>query len=182
MLKLIHALDTDFNNVVNYYNSFEDKWHDLNCYAITKVEEGYKKYFDYITNFEPDLYFLIDDQNPNYIIGYGSIEDTKIINYHLSYLNAGSIGYGIRPSERKKGYGTILLKLLLLKCEDLGMSEVCVSALKENIASNKVILNNKGKLEKEFFDDDTAKYGLKYWIKLHPKITNKIKRIMKKEY
>ncbi len=167
MLKLVHAFDMNFSNVKNYYDSFEDKWHDLNCYAINHVENGIQSYFKYISTFEPNLYYLVDDDNPNYIIGFGTIEDSKILDYHKYYLNTGNIGYGIRPTERKKGYGTILLNLLLLECEKFGMSEVCVSCLKENIASSEVIKNNNGKLEKEFFDDETGKFGLKYWIKLH---------------
>lgn len=103
----------------------------------------------------------------------------KILDYHKSYLNTGAIGYGIRPCERNKGYGTELLKLLLLKCEEIGMKEVCVSCLKENIALQQIILKNNGKLEKEFFDDDSGKRGLKYWIKLYPKISIRIKTIIK---
>lgn len=182
MLKLIHAVNMDYNNVKNYYNSFEDKWSDLNCYAITQVVNGPQSYFDYISVYEPNLYYLINDEKPDYIIGYGSIEDSTVLNYHKSYLNTGNIGYGIRTTERNKGYGTLLLKLLLLECEKFGMHEVCVSCLNENIASSEVIKNNKGKLEKEFFDEDTGKYGLKYWIKLHPKITVRTKRLIKKIY
>lgn len=74
----------------------------------------------------------------------------------------------------------MLLKLLLLECEKIGMYEVCVSCLKENIASSKVIKNNMGELEKEFFCDDAGKYGLKYWIKLHPKIVARTKRLFKR--
>lgn len=180
MLKLIHAMDMDFPNVKNYYDSFEDKWRDLNCYAITQVENGLETYFDYITEQEPNLYYLIKDENPNYIIGFGTIEDSGILDYHKRYLNTGNIGYGIRPNERKKGYGTKLLNLLLLECKKFGMHEVCVSCLKENIASSEIIKNNRGKLEKEFFDDETGKYGLKYWIKLHPKISSRTKRLMKR--
>lgn len=180
MLKLVHASDMNFDNVKDYYDSFEDKWGDLNCYAITLVVNGPQYYFDYINVYERNLYYLVDDENPNYIIGFGTIEDSMILNYHKSYLNIGNIGYGIRPIERKKGYGTVLLKLLILECEKFGMHEVCVSCLKENIASSEVIKNNKGKLEKEFFDDDTGKYGLKYWIKLHPNISAQAKRFVRK--
>ena len=179
MLKLVHALDMSFENVKNYYDSFEDKWHDLNCYAITLVAQGSQLYFDYINTYNENLYYLIDDENSNYIIGYGSIKDSRILDYHKDYLNVGNIGYGIRPIERKKGYGSKLLNLLLLECEKFGMNEVCVSCLKENIASSNVIKNNKGILEKEFFDEDTGKYGLKYWIKLHPKFSARTKRLVK---
>lgn len=182
MLKLVHASDMNFDNVKNYYDSFEDKRGDLNCCAITQVVNGAQSYFDYINNYEPNLYYLVNDENPDYIIGYGAIEDSMILNYHKPYLNVGNIAYGIRPIERKRGYGTLLLKLLLLECEKFGMHEVCVSCFKENIASSKVIKNNKGKLEKEFFDDDYGKRGLKYWIKLHPKISARAKRLVKKSH
>ena len=95
-------------------------------------------------------------------------------------MNIGNIGYGIRPLERQKGYGTLLLQLLLSECEKFGMHEVCVSCLKENISSSKVIMNNNGILEKEFFDEDSGKYGLKYWIQLHPKISVMTKRFIKR--
>ena len=176
MLKLVHAFDMNFDSVLDYYNSFEDKWHDLNCYAITMVEDGIEKYFDNISRRDKNLYYLVDDVNPDYIIGYGSIEDSDIIDYHLSYMNTGSIGYGVRPSERNKGYGTLILKLLLTECEKLGMYEVCVSCLEKNIASRRIIEKNKGQFEKRFFDDDLCKYGLKYWIKLHPNIILKYRR------
>ena len=164
MLKLIHAFDMDFSSVLEYYNSFEDKWHDLNCYAITKVKDGTEKYFDYIS--EMNLYYLVDDVNPDYIIGYGSVN-----TYYCSlYSNFGNIGYGIRPSERNKGYGTLLLELLLEKCRELGMKEVSVSCLEKNIASKRVIEKNNGYFEKRFFNHDGGNYGLKYLVSLSPEI------------
>ena len=180
MLKLIHAFDMDFNSVKNYYDAFDDKIRDLNSYAISCVAFGFEYYFHYIEKYERDLYYLVDDENCDYIIGYGSIEDSVILNYHLDYLNYGNIGYGVRPNERGKGYGTVLLKLLLEKCEELGMKEVCCSCLKDNISSKHVILNNHGIFEKEFFDDNSGKYGLKYWISLKPKIMNKIQRMIRR--
>jgi len=178
MLVLIHALDVPFNDVLDYYNSFTDKWNDLNCYAITKVEKGSNEYFEYINSSENNLYYLIDDEKPNYIIGYGSIEDSFILNYHKDYFNAGNIGYGIRVNERNKGYGTILLKLLLEKCEVLGIKEVCVSCHKKNIASKKVIIKNGGYFEKEFYDDWTNEIGLKFWIKTNPRLIDRGRRLI----
>lgn len=141
---------------------------------VTQVTLGSQSYFDYINHYQINLYYLINDERPDYIIRYGSF-----FNYHESSSNIGDIGYEIRPVERNKDYGAMLLKLLLLECEKIGMHEVCVSCLKENLTSSKVIKNNKGKLEKEFFDEDTCKYGLKYWVKLHSKIAVSTKRLIK---
>ena len=56
------------------------------------------------------------------------------------------------------------------------MTEVCVSCLEENIVSKSIIENNNGILEKRFYYDEGDKYALKYWIKLHPKIKNRVRR------
>ena len=108
----------------------------------------------------------MDDINPDYIIGYGSVNTY----YRALYSNFGNIGYGIRPSERNKGYGTLLLELLLEKCRELGMKEVSVSCLEKNIASKRVIEKNNGYFEKRFFNHDGGNYGLKYLVSLSPEI------------
>lgn len=180
MLKLIHAFDMNAESVQKYYNSFEDKLEELNSYTISLINKDNKEYFNYILNWDQNLYYLVNDKNPGYIIGFGSIEASGVLNYHKDYLNVGNISYGIHPSERKKGYGTLLLKLLLKKCEELGMHEVCVSCHEDNIGSYKVIANNNGKYEKHFYDEDNDKQGLKFWIKLHPGLKNRTKRCVKR--
>ncbi len=61
------------------------------------------------------------------------------------WINKGSqIFYKIRLSERKKGYGTIMLKLALYECKKLGFKEVYLNCNDLNIASIKVIKNNGG--------------------------------------
>lgn len=176
MLKLIPAIDMNFDSVVDYYNSFDKKQRDeINSFTIRSVEDGKDKYFALVTYSYENIYYLIDDSNINYIIGFGSIENSGLKDYHLPLNNDGNISYGIRPNERNKGYGTKLLKLLLEKCEELEMDEVCVSCLKENIISKKVIENNGGILECECIDNWTRKQALKYWIKLNPKRIRKHK-------
>jgi predicted acetyltransferase len=54
----------------------------------------------------------------------------------------GNIGYGIRPSERKKWYTTIWLKLVLEKCKELWIDKVMLTCNKENIWSSKAIIKN----------------------------------------
>lgn len=53
-----------------------------------------------------------------------SVDDTLVgiskLRHHLTEslrIEGGHIGYGIRPSERKKGYGTKLLELTLLEAQ-----------------------------------------------------------------
>lgn len=51
----------------------------------------------------------------------------------------GNIGYGVRPSERKKGYATEMLKYAINVCKKKGMEKVVLGCYKDNIASSKTI-------------------------------------------
>lgn len=55
----------------------------------------------------------------------------------------GCAKYSIRPSERKKGYATLMLSLGLERCRELSLNKVLITCDKSNIASAKVIQNNK---------------------------------------
>ncbi|MBE6012351.1 GNAT family N-acetyltransferase [Anaeropeptidivorans aminofermentans] len=79
--------------------------------------------------------------------------------------HGGHIGYGIRPSERKKGYGNKQLQLILEKAREIGLDKVMISCNKTNMASAKVIMKNGGLLTYEGPDEE---YGIIqiYWINL----------------
>lgn len=81
----------------------------------------------------------------------------------------GSIGYSILPSERRKGYASESLKLLLDKCREKGADKVLINCDKENIASARTIIKNGGILENEVRDTaGLTKSGIiqRYWITL----------------
>ena len=59
------------------------------------------------------------------------------------------IAFGIRPSQRRKGYGTIMLRLALAKARELHIKDVYVECDASNTASEKVILKNGGVLQSE---------------------------------
>lgn len=70
-------------------------------------------------------------------------------------LNSGGhIGYGIRPSERRKGYATQILSLALEKTRELGIEKVLVVCDAANIASKRTILKNGGKQDVSFTEED----------------------------
>lgn len=92
------------------------------------------------------LYFIINKENK--LIGCINIRHR--LNEWLEKIG-GHIGYGIRPSERKKWYATIALKLALEKCKELNITNPIVICDKENIWSAKVIQNNGWVLESEYF-------------------------------
>lgn len=74
----------------------------------------------------------------------------------------GHIGYGIRPSERKKGYASQLLSLALEKARSLEIRRVLVTCDKDNFGSARTILRNNGRLDSEDIVDGVAIQ--RYWI------------------
>lgn len=77
-------------------------------------------------------------------------------------LFGGHIGYGIRPSERRKGYATQLLQMSLEKIKVLGVHRVLLTCDKDNVASAKTIVNNGGILENEI--ETPERVTQRWWI------------------
>ena len=61
----------------------------------------------------------------------------------------GDVGYGVRPSERRKGYATEMLEHALTVCREKGKKEVVIGCYKDNRASARVIEKNGGRLAHE---------------------------------
>lgn len=78
----------------------------------------------------------------------------------------GHIGYDIRPSERRKGYGTLILKLTLEKAKAMGMSRVLVTCDADNLGSARIIEKNSGRLQGQVISDKSGKVISQYWIEL----------------
>lgn len=62
----------------------------------------------------------------------------------------GNCGYSVRPSERRKGYGTEMLRLLQKIAVDAGMTELYLSVERDNEPSVKTIVKNDGVYEPSF--------------------------------
>ena len=95
----------------------------------------------------------------------GIVNIRHFLNENL--LEAGGhIGYMVRPSERRRGYATAILKEALVYCKEvLGIDEILVTCSPENIGSKKTILACGGVLE------NVAKNTFlgtveRYWIRL----------------
>ena len=113
-------------------------------------------------NFSPQTMFgfFVDGKLVGGFVLRHDISKGALINH------GGNIGYFIRPSERKKGYGTEMLKSALEKAKDIGLDKIMVSCRKENIASAKVIESNGGIFENERYDDVKGETYRRYWIRL----------------
>ena len=109
----------------------------------------------------PDsTYFCLDEERNCFV---GAVNIRHYLNEAL-LLNGGHIGDGVRPSERRKGVATQMIRLALEECKILGIDRVLMVCDKENIGSAKSILKNGGVLENEVVVDGVIEQ--RYWITL----------------
>lgn len=103
-----------------------------------------------------------------WLMAEGKIVGVSNIRHYLTnklLKEGGHIGFGVRPSFRKMGYATKILKLSLIEAKKLGIDKVLVTCAKDNIGSSKTIIKNGGILWKEHFYND--RFTLNYWIALN---------------
>jgi len=81
-------------------------------------------------------------------------------------IEGGHIGYAIRPSERGKGYGTLILALTLEQAKMRGLQRIRVTCDTDNLASVRVIEKNGGQLAGQAISTRTGKPIFQYWIDL----------------
>lgn len=147
------------DQIINHTNNspriiFKNDYHNFNNYIknleLNELNED---------NVPNSVFFLLDEER-NILLGAINIRH-YLNEYFFKYV--GYIGYGIRPSERGKGYATEMLRLGLIECKKLEINKVLIVCYKSNIASSKVIIKNGGILENEFIDEDD-KIRQRYWI------------------
>ncbi len=98
-----------------------------------------------------DTYFAFDDNDR--IVGV--IDLRHELNDFLK--DFGHSGYSVRPSERRKGYATDMLGLIVKKAKETGMRRLQLSVERTNEPSIKTIIKNGGIYERSFtFEDEEA--------------------------
>lgn len=143
------------------------------CAGLERVE-AFEEWMDfehrlkkiYGDDYVPSEVFLAVRRSDDKVVG--------IIDYRhplSSFLHryGGNIGYSVLPGERRKGYATEMLGLLLPICKAYGEEKVLVTCDKNNIASKRTIMRNGGILENEVADEvGLSCCGIieRYWIRL----------------
>jgi predicted acetyltransferase len=105
-------------------------------------------------------YWLVDGDE---FIGRAGIRHT--LSPELLKIG-GHIGYDIRPSRRKMGYGKEILKLALPKAKAMGITKALVTCNETNIGSKKIIEANGGIFENREPQGNGLPDKLRYWITL----------------
>lgn len=166
LVKLTPAYKQQLVSMLDEWTAFGDTNHSPR--AIFKND--YHDFDSYLENLEihepkdgrvPDSVFFALDEERNIFVG--AINIRHYLNERL-LLDGGHIGDGIRPSERRKGYATEMIRLGLIECKKLGIYRVLMVCDKDNIGSRKSIIANGGILENEIEVDGTVEQ--RYWIDL----------------
>ena len=106
------------------------------------------------------VYFLVNETNR--ILGAVTIRHSLT---ERMFQTEGHIGLGIRPSERRRGYGVKILKLTLDKMQEMGFQKVLVTCNQDNIASEKSIVKNGGVRDNDFLETH-GNIVKRFWIML----------------
>lgn len=162
-------------DILDYLNEFVQYNSDVNgAGALDKILSGqsFEEALDRCLNMKNEEYakkygrcqsktFLLIRKNDNKLIG--------MINVRWNLTEemkrfGGNIGYGIRPTERRKGYNKINLYLGLLETKKLGLDKVMLDCEASNIASSKTMEALGGVLERTEIDPYDGILTSVYWI------------------
>ena len=121
-----------------------DKTDDYNAWTetITRNADKYTVNPNWVVT---DTFFAIRESD-NKIVGMISFRHE--LNDFLK--DFGHSGYSIRPTERKKGYATEMLKQILGIAKQNGLKYMQLSCEKDNIPSVRTIVKNVGIYERSF--------------------------------
>lgn len=165
LVKLSHIYKQQLFDMMDEWLAIEQ---DFSPFAIRRND--YHDFDFYLKNLEakeetgervPDSVFFCLDVERNIFVG--AINIRHYLNDSLIHTG-GHIGDGVRPSERRKGYATAMIRLGLEECKKLGIKKVLMTCDKDNIGSAKSIINNGGILENEVMEEGVVEQ--RYWITL----------------
>lgn len=105
------------------------------------------------------LFWLIGDGN----VYIGDVDVRHCLNDSLKRFG-GHIGYKIRPSFRRRGYGALICRLGIEQARRLGVGDILITCDEDNIGSYKIIEANGGILQ-DRIDNNRGVLTRRYWIR-----------------
>lgn len=82
----------------------------------------------------------------------------------------GHIGYEVRPSRRREGHGTTMLRLALPHARALGIIRVMITCDESNIGSRRIIEANGGQLQDVVKLPYRPEPTMRWWIDLNARV------------
>ncbi|MEE0014399.1 MAG: GNAT family N-acetyltransferase [Bacilli bacterium] len=163
------------DEIIEYINEFVEYNSEINgTGGLDKIIEGYtfEQALERCLSMEDENYakkinrcqsktFLLIRENDNRIVG------TINVRWNLTEAMkrfGGNIGYGIRPTERRKGYNKINLYLGMQEAQKLGLDRVMLDCDVNNLGSDRTLKALGGVLERTEVDPEDNILTNVYWF------------------
>lgn len=163
------------DEIIEYINEFVEYNSEINgTGGLDKIIEGYtfEQALERCLSMEDANYakkinrcqsktFLLIRENDNRIVG------TINVRWNLTEAMkrfGGNIGYGIRPTERRKGYNKINLYLGMQEAQKLGLDRVMLDCDVNNLGSDRTLKALGGVLERTEVDPEDNILTNVYWF------------------
>ncbi|MFF2483078.1 GNAT family N-acetyltransferase [Paenibacillus sp. NPDC058071] len=156
---------------LEFYKEWMDSGEEAVPWVIEREPEPFEEMVQWLTDhgsgvnlpegWVPDSTFWLTTDT-------GEVLGVVNIRHRLTpfLLNEGGhIGYGIRPSERRKGYATKLLQLALVEAKQLGIDKALVVCDESNVASERTIRINGGVPDRDYIPEN-GEAVRRFWIDL----------------
>ncbi|MDQ1914466.1 GNAT family N-acetyltransferase [Paenibacillus sp. GD4] len=174
MSRLVRPSEEWREEYIAFYEDWNSSGEKMVPWVIAKEPYSFEEMLQYLSDGEKETeglvphstYWLIDDDNQ--VVGVVNIRHR--LNEKL-LLRGGNIGYGIRPSARRKGHATRILSLALGITKAMGLDRALVTCDRSNEASARTIVKNGGKLDSEYVEDN-GNVVLRFWIDLQEEISS----------
>ena len=161
--------------IIEYLGEFVKYKSNINgTGSLDKIYEGYtfEEALDRCLKMENEEYaksvnrcpgktFLLIREDDNRIVG--SINVRWNLNEAMLKFG-GHIGYGIRPTERRKGYNKINLYLGMIEAKKIGLDKVMLDCDVNNLGSDKTLKALGGTLERTEVDPSDGVLTNVYWF------------------
>lgn len=161
--------------IIEYLDEFIKYGSNINgTGSLDKIYDGYtfEQALDRCFKMEDEEYAKSVDRCPGKTFLLIRKEDNRIVGtinvrWNLNETMkkfGGNIGYGIRPTERRKGYNKINLYLGLIEAQKLGLNKVMLDCSVTNLGSDRTIKALGGILERCEIDPSDNELTNVYWI------------------
>jgi len=164
LIKLSQEWRPPFLEMANdWFNSGDDK------YRIGR--QDFDGYIDLLER-QTDQRFIEPHMVPmdTYFLAVGSkLVGSSRLRHRLSPLleiEGGHIGYDVSPSERRKGYGTLICSLTMELALTRGIRKALITCDTDNLDSARIIEKNGGVFDRYTISQRTGKQVSRYWIDL----------------
>ena len=167
MITFKEPVDVSFQQIEDYKNEFilnnetihgAAKLTELSTNEWVKFVEN-TKYKETVTPGFVTAHTFLAVNDTDKIVGVINARH-ELNDYLLNF--GGHIGYSVRKSERRKGYGKKMLNYISEFLFSLGLEKILITCDKNNIASKRTIESCGGILENEVIEE--SRITLRYWI------------------